>query len=190
LGKIEAADEWVAGVLVVVHHQNQLVVVIAVQDLDVDAGFCHSPRELSELTGNRLREALNDDLNAPRAVAAAFEFVSDSNRLLDQGTRPGDRALAAWRLVDSVLDATTPVRYTTTGSGLDLSTLAALPDVPPSGADDGLAWARRWAEVRVIAKARRDFGEADRIRKLLTDNGFEVRDTRNGSEVIRKWARD
>jgi cysteinyl-tRNA synthetase len=145
--------------------------------------------EFAELAGRldaAFREALNDDLNAPRAVAAAFEFVSEGNRLLDQGVRPGARALAAWRLVDSVLDASTEVKFTTTGAGLDLKAIAALPDAPPAGAEEGLTWARQWAEMRVIAKARRDFPEADRIRKLLADHGYEVRDSRNGSEVIRR----
>ena len=145
--------------------------------------------EFAELAGKldaAFREALNDDLNAPRAVAAAFEFVSEGNRLLDKGVRPGARALAAWQMVDGVLDASTTVKFTTTGAGLDVTALHSLSDAPPVSDDEALSWARQWAEVRVVAKARRDFGEADRIRKLLTDHGFEVRDTRNGSEVVRK----
>ena len=51
--------------------------------------------------------ALNDDLNAPRALAALFDFVTEGNRLLDQGEKPGPAALAAWKLADGVLDATT-----------------------------------------------------------------------------------
>ncbi len=54
--------------------------------------------------------ALNDDLNAPRAVAAVFDFVSLGNRLLDDGRHPGPRALAAWRQTEQVLDATTRQR--------------------------------------------------------------------------------
>jgi cysteinyl-tRNA synthetase len=133
------------------------------------------------------REALNDDLNAPRAIAAAFDFVSEGNRLLDQGTRPGERALAAWRLVDTVLDASTKVKFTTTGSvTVGVSAALALPEAPPGNEDEAMVWAGQWAEARVAAKAKRDFGEADRIRKLLADHGFEVRDSRTGSEVVRK----
>ena len=155
---------------------------------DAAAGAEESPEfaKLAARLDAGFREALNDDLNAPRAVAAAFEFVSEGNRLLDHGKRPGAQALAAWLLVDGVLDASTSVKFTTTGGGVDLSTLVALPDAPPADAEEALGWARQWAEMRVIAKAKRDFGEADRIRKLLTDHGFEVRDTRNGSEVVRK----
>jgi len=69
---------------------------------------------------------------------------------------------------------------------VDVSAMSSLSEAPPSEAEAALSWARQWAEMRIIAKARRDFGEADRIRKLLTDHGFEVRDTRNGSEVVRK----
>ena len=132
------------------------------------------------------RDALNDDLNAPRAVAAMFELVSEGNRLLDQGERPGARTLAAWRLMDGVLDAATAVKFTTTGQGVDVSALLVLSEAPPADVEEAMTWARQWAEQRVIAKAKREFGEADRIRKLLIDHGFEVRDTRNGSEVVRK----
>lgn len=133
------------------------------------------------------REALDDDLNAPRAVAAAFDFVSEGNRLLDQGARPGERALSAWRLVEDVLDAGTQVKFTTTGSiAVGELVVAALPAVPPAGEDEAMVWAGQWAEARGLAKAKRDFGEADRIRKLLADHGFEVRDNRTGSEVVRK----
>ena len=141
---------------------------------------------LAEKLDAGFREALDDDLNAPRAVAAAFDFVSEGNRLLDQGQLPGPRAVEAWRLVDSVLDASTAVKFTSTGSGVDVNALLVLPETPPAGGDDALDWARHWAEARVIAKAKKDFSEADRIRKLLADHGFEVRDSRNGSEVVRK----
>jgi cysteinyl-tRNA synthetase len=142
--------------------------------------------ELAQRLETSFREGLDDDLNAPRAIAAAFEFVSEGNRLLDQGRQPADRALAAWQMVESVLDASTQMKYTTTGSGLDVGALHNLGASPPAGDEDALTWARQWAEVRVVAKAKRDFGEADRIRKLLADAGFEVRDSRNGSEVVRK----
>lgn len=145
------------------------------------AGFA----ALAERLSAGFAEALNDDLNAPRAVAALFDFVSEANRLLDAGERPGERALAAWRLADGVLDAATEVRYTTTGAGYDIKA-GAPAETPPGDEAGALDWARRWAEVRVVMKARRDFAEADRIRKLLTDHGFEVRDTRNGSEVVRR----
>ena len=49
------------------------------------------------------------------------------------------------------------------------------------------AWALAWARLRVAAKKRRDFTEADRIRSLLASEGWEVRDRKDGTvEVARK----
>src|SRR6266436_3459096 len=50
--------------------------------------------------------ALNDDLNAPRAVAALFDFVRAANRELDKPVVPAGtaRALAAFQRVAGVLD--------------------------------------------------------------------------------------
>jgi len=137
------------------------------------------------LTGD-FTTAMNDDLNAPRALAALFDFVTDGNRLLDQGERPGPAALAAWKLADGVLDATTQseileVRAATPGEEANLT------DLPPSRPADQEAWALAWARRRLEVKKRRDFPEADRIRALLAGHGFEIRDRKDGSvEVARK----
>lgn len=121
-------------------------------------------RALAETLKTRVTEALNDDLNAPRAVAALFDFVTEGNRLLDTGVRPGERVLAAWRWVDAVLDL--------------------CPTPPP--VDDELV---RWVEERIAARTRargaRDFKEADRIREELRARGVEIEDTPGGT----KWRR-
>jgi cysteinyl-tRNA synthetase len=121
-------------------------------------------RALAETLKTRVTEALDDDLNAPRAVAALFDFVTEGNRLLDGGTRPGESVLAAWRWVDAVLDL--------------------CPSPPP--ADDEL---ERWVAERIADRARaraaRDFQEADRIREELRARGVEIEDTPGGT----KWRR-
>ena len=56
----------------VVHHKDQLMVMVAVQDFDVDASLGHSAREQPELTGHVLLQPLNEhflfgeDLDASR----------------------------------------------------------------------------------------------------------------------------
>jgi len=141
--------------------------------------------------GERLRAdfaaALDEDLNAPQAVAALFEFVSEGNRLLDGGELPGPVALAAWRQADAVLDAATvpeAVEVTTAAaSGL----AASLSEQPPPDAGARLSWAAGWANARAAAKAARNFAEADRIRVLLAAAGFDVRDRRDGTaEVVKR----
>ncbi|HET7789453.1 MAG TPA: cysteine--tRNA ligase, partial [Gemmatimonadales bacterium] len=59
---------------------------------------------LAETLDAKFRAALDDDLNAPRAVGALFEFVQDANRELDQRAAGAGAALAAFDRVMGVLD--------------------------------------------------------------------------------------
>ena len=47
---------------------------------------------------------MNDDLNAPRAVAALFDFVREANRLLDGSKSAGPELRAVWAWAAQVLD--------------------------------------------------------------------------------------
>ena len=61
------------------------------------------------------------------------------------------------------------------------------PEVPPPDYADGEGWALRWAAVRATEKRARNFGEADRIRDLLKEAGWEIRDRRDGAiEVVKR----
>jgi len=108
--------------------------------------------------------ALNDDLNAPRAVAALFDFVRAANRELDKPVAPTGTAgaLAAFERVTGVLDVLPTAR----------------------AADPALA---RWVEERIAARAQarksKDFKAADAIRAELAAKGVEIEDTPQGT----KW---
>ncbi|MBK8006197.1 MAG: hypothetical protein IPK12_20400 [Gemmatimonadetes bacterium] len=53
--------------------------------------------------------ALDDDLDAPRAVARLFDAVREGNRLLDQGVVPAEADRAAWfRAMDAPTLPATP----------------------------------------------------------------------------------
>jgi cysteinyl-tRNA synthetase len=136
-------------------------------------------------------EALNDDLNAPRAVAAVFEIlVREGNRLLDEGKGPGPEFRSAWALADDVLDiAPAAETQTITPDQVTVAeedgVLTTPPEVPPAGDPKGeWDWACRWAIVRAVEKRRKNFRESDRIRDLLRRHGFEVRDAKDGSIQI------
>ncbi|MBM3899686.1 MAG: cysteine--tRNA ligase [Gemmatimonadetes bacterium] len=105
-----------------------------------------------------VREAMADDLDAPAAVAALFEFVRAANRELDRGGReagPLARAREVFALVDGVLDL--------------------IPE--PAQADAELsAWVEERLAARREARARRDFDTADAIRDELSAKGIAIED--------------
>jgi cysteinyl-tRNA synthetase len=155
-----------------------------------------SPRLLqaSERLNRDVVEALNDDLNAPRAVAAMFVFMNDANAAMDAGERPGVAALSAWKKAEGVLGVTTQVQSivieTQTGqptwTGFAPTGVVTPPVTPPSDPVAAQEWARKWAAARAQYKSARNYAEADRIRALLGEHGFQVRDSRDGSiEVVR-----
>jgi cysteinyl-tRNA synthetase len=117
---------------------------------------------LAAETERRFREALDDDLNAPRAIAAINDFVTEGNRLLDGGARPGPTSRAVWDLMDGILDVCPAAQ----------------------AVDQELA---RWVEERLAtrkaARQARNFAEADRIRDELRARGVEMEDTPQGT----KW---
>jgi len=124
-------------------------------------------------------EAMNDDLNAPRAVAALFDFVREGNRLLDGSKSAGPELRAVWAWAAQVLDVAA-------SAGRVEVTLAAdvvFEEKPPAGRE--AEWASWWKDRRVEAKKGRNFKLADEIRDRLKANGFEIRDTKDGSEVVR-----
>jgi cysteinyl-tRNA synthetase len=118
---------------------------------------------------NEVRAALFDDLNAPNAMGALFEFIRAANKELDAGgTEPGpiSRAREVFAMVDSILDLQ-PERGAVAG---DLST-----------------WVEGQLQARTEARARRDFAAADAIRKALDEKGVVIEDTPAGTrwKVVR-----
>jgi cysteinyl-tRNA synthetase len=136
-----------------------------------------------------LTEALDDDLNAPRAVAAMFAYLNEGNAALDGGERPGPAAIAAWEKAEGVLGVTSKVvvmKVKGGGSEGPRGESAQLSENPPTEPGAAESWAREWAARRARSKTARDYAEADRIRALLSQHGFQVRDSRDGSiEVVR-----
>ncbi len=110
--------------------------------------------------------ALNDDLNAPRAVAALFDFVRAANRELDRPQETGGAAaaLGAFERVAGV----------------------ALLDILPTqrAVDPALEpWVAERVAARNQARKFKDFKAADAIRAELKAKGIEIEDTSTGT----KW---
>jgi len=119
--------------------------------------------ELAARTDREFKAALDDDLNAPKAVAAVFEFVRQANRLMDAGEPPDPETRAAWnRWTEAVLDVL-PVERT---AGADMA-----------------AWVETRLAERAAARKRRDYAKADAIRAELGERGIIVEDIPGGT----KW---
>jgi cysteinyl-tRNA synthetase len=143
-------------------------------------------KEIAERLDRDFAEALNDDLNAPRALAAMFHFMNEAHAAVDTGDRPGPGALAAWKKSEQVLQVTSRVLEMKIESGGGDVSSAPLSEIPPAEELAAQAWAYDWATRRAKHKSARNFVEADRIRALLGKHGFQVRDSRDGSiEVVR-----
>jgi cysteinyl-tRNA synthetase len=109
------------------------------------------------------RDALRDDLNAPKALAAVWRVARDR-------------------------ELSPPVRRATL---LEMNALLplGLESVAPAPEAEGEASApeevAELARQREAARKARDFATADALRKRLTELGWEVRDTPRGPELRR-----
>jgi cysteinyl-tRNA synthetase len=124
-------------------------------------GSGREPEALHEYP-RRLYDALADDFNTPAARATLFDWVAEGNRLVDAGKRVGAEELpeALWVLgLEGLLAADEEV---------------ADPD------------ARRLLAEREAARAARDYAVADARRDELAARGWEVRDTPDGPQLVRR----
>jgi len=137
-----------------------------------------------------VKAALFDDLNAPEAMGALFTFITRGNAELDRrGTDAAavERARKAFALIDGVLDvrprvarltlqadSATWTRLGSNGAGqVDIGSL-------PTEERELLEWGAAQLRARQLARRERQFAEADRIRGVLEERGFVVKDAPGG----------
>jgi len=116
----------------------------------------------------KFEASMDDDLNTAEALAAAFEFVRETNSLLDQGSfLEGNRTAALDLLArfDSVFDVIEP-RHKSTGI-VDSEVESLITE-------------------RTSAKKARQFAKADEIRNKLLESGIILEDTKDGVRWKRK----
>ncbi|HTM48675.1 MAG TPA: cysteine--tRNA ligase [Bryobacteraceae bacterium] len=124
--------------------------------------------ERTALAQKEFDESLDDDLNTAQALAAVFEYVRETNTLMDAGEFPAAAAQPALALLDrfdSLFDVLHP-------------------------AAKGGALSDQEIEARIAtrnqAKKSKDFAGADRIRQELLEQGVILEDTRDGVRWKRK----
>ena len=101
-------------------------------------------------------DALRDDFNSARALAALYEWVGEANKLPEGAGDADLREMLGILGLERLLEAEV--------------------GAPPE--------AREMAERRAAARAAKDWGEADRLRDELRELGWEVRDGPQGPELV------
>jgi cysteinyl-tRNA synthetase len=113
-------------------------------------------------------ESLDDDLNTAQALAAVFEYVRETNTVMDAGAFPAAAvgpALGLLERFDSLFDVLAPARK-------------------EGALSDGEIDAR--IAQRTQSKKSKDFAGADRIRQELLEQGVILEDTKDGVRWKRK----
>jgi len=114
-------------------------------------------------------EALNDDLNSPMVISHLFEGARIINTILNESATISQADLDELK------------------SLFDIFLFDILGMMPPQKADNVNVEAYSQAidillNMRIEAKAQKDWATADKIRNQLTALGFEIKDTKDGFE--------
>jgi cysteinyl-tRNA synthetase len=110
----------------------------------------------------RFFDALADDFNTAMARGVLFEWISEGNRRLDAGDRLGPGRLG------------------------EMLYALGLENLLDAGEDSADPEAERLLREREEARAARDFATADARRDELAALGWEVRDTPQGPQLVRR----
>ena len=114
------------------------------------------------------RAGMDDDFNAPAALAALFELTRQVNAMLAAGPQPGRATLAA---IDAV--------YSELGGGV----LGVIPQSTAASGDAAreAGLVQLLIEMRMQARARKDFAASDNIRDSLRALGIVLEDGKDGT---------
>ncbi|MEZ0296393.1 MAG: cysteine--tRNA ligase [Candidatus Methylacidiphilales bacterium] len=127
--------------------------------------FANAPQamEPSDEAGTAVVEAfyngLAEDLNVAVALGHMWEYISETNKLMDSGTIPTGIG-TTWAKMDAIL-------------GLKDAVLT-IPDEVTSLLNE-----------RAEARRLKDFKKSDDLRKAIELKGFKVKDTAKGQELLR-----
>ena len=125
--------------------------------------------EASNLYAQRRQQfeaAMEEDLNTADAVSALFELVRDLNRMCADGTTSKEQLAAGAELFDAIADVLGILYNRKKADEIPAEVLAL-------------------AEERAAARKAKNFAEADRLRDAIAALGWQIKETRQGTEITR-----
>jgi cysteinyl-tRNA synthetase len=131
-----------------------------IEDTETAQGESGGVAALAREAANGFREAMDDDLNTPRALAEIFELVRKVHTILDEGSITGAEREEVLRVLDDFDSVFGVIGTADTALASDLS---------------------RMVEERDAARRQGDYVTADRIRKELERKGIVLEDTEKGT---------
>jgi cysteinyl-tRNA synthetase len=103
-------------------------------------------------------EAVNDDLNVPKAFAALFELVRETN------SKSGEGVLGIFKRMDEVL-------------GVIFFGKSEKSDIPEE--------VKALLEKRALARANKDWAQSDALRDEIASLGWSVKDSKEGQTCVK-----
>ncbi len=114
--------------------------------------------DLNEYT-KKFEDAMNDDLNTPLALSALYELITETNKLIAENKLSKEetqKILSFWGKINKVF-------------GLEIREEKI--EIPSEIIE--------LAEKRKTAKAEKNYGESDRIRKEIEEKGYLIEDMKD-----------
>lgn len=127
--------------------------------------YGNKPTDPNPVYMERFLEAINNDLDTPRAIALLFEITKDET--LDHGTK-----CATIQAMDSVLDIGLHDTLDTGLASLGVVTVTDLPE------DIEII-----VSAREVARLAKNWTESDRLRTELNLRGYTIEDSIDGPKV-------
>jgi len=125
-------------------------------------------KELCDKSWRQFEERMDDDISTREAIAVVYDLSREVNRLLGERklSRKGiDNLLETFDRINNLLDVFHTERKAESAGDVNID---------------------RLVKAREDARKRKDFAEADRLRKELGEMGVEVQDTKDGAVWKRK----
>jgi len=154
------------------------------------AGSSPKMSDLAHSTQEKIRGALEDDMNTAQALAAVFDMVREANAAGDEGRLFRDdvpalqKALTGFDEIFSVLkdDDAEKIKLVLQWARSEGRLSEAAIEASTVSDED----VEKLIEQRQQARKSRDFAKADAVRKQLAEAGIILEDTKEGLRWKRK----